>query len=377
MAEPAPLSGSLQRTALYPAQVKQGARMVPFAGYEMPVQFAAGIIAEHNHTRSAAGLFDVSHMGQAFIRGATHETAARALEALVPADILGLEPGRVRYTQLTNPEGGIIDDLMVTRPLADDGKLLLVVNASRKAVDYAWLTDNLVPAVTLVSVDDRSLLALQGPGAETILSNHCPEAAAMPFMSALAARFDGIDIQLSRSGYTGEDGYEMSIPTRHVATVYDALLNHPEVKPIGLGARDSLRLEAGLCLYGHDIDETTSPVEADLVWSIGRHRRTEGGFIGAERILRELKEGPRRRRVGISPQGRAPAREGTAITAAGRTAGTITSGGFGPTVSRPIAMGYVEAALAAPGTPLQLMVRGQPLAADVVKLPFVAHRYKR
>ena len=379
MAEPAPLSGSLQRTALYPAQMKQGARMVPFAGFEMPVQFSTGIIAEHNHTRNAAGLFDVSHMGQASIRGATHETAARALEALVPADILGLEPGSVRYTQLTNPEGGIIDDLMVTRPLApdDEGKLLLVVNASRKAVDYAWLTENLVPAVTLVPVDDRSLLALQGPEAETILSSHCPDAAAIPFMSALAAPFDGVDIQLSRSGYTGEDGYEMSIPTRHVAAVYEALLNHPEVKPIGLGARDSLRLEAGLCLYGHDIDETTSPVEADLVWSIGRHRRSEGGFIGAERILRELKEGPRRRRVGIRLEGRAPAREGTAIAVAGRTVGTITSGGFGPTVSGPLAMGYVETAFAAPGTPLELMVRGKPLAAAVAKLPFVAHRYKR
>src|SRR5215212_8164821 len=379
MAEPAPFSGSLQRTALYPAQMKQGARMVPFAGYEMPVQFATGIIAEHNHTRASAGLFDVSHMGQAFIHGATHETAARAMETLVPADILGLEPGRVRYTQLTNPEGGIIDDLMVTRPLApdDDGKLLLVVNASRKAVDYAWLAENLIPAGTLVPVDDRSLLALQGPEAETILSNHCPEAAAMPFMSALAARFDGMDIQLSRSGYTGEDGYEMSIPTRHVAAVYAALLSHPEVKPIGLGARDSLRLEAGLCLYGHDIDDTTSPVEADLVWSIGKHRRTEGGFIGAERILRELKEGPRRRRVGIGPEGRAPAREGTAIAVAGRTVGTITSGGFGPTVSGPLAMGYVETAFAAPGTPLELIVRGKPLAAAVAKLPFVAHRYKR
>ena len=199
----------------------------------------------------------------------------------------------------------------------------------------------------------------------------------MLFMSALAARFDGMDVQLSRSGYTGEDGYEMSIPTRHVAAVYEALLNHPEVKPIGLGARDSLRLEAGLCLYGHDIDETTSPVEADLVWSIGRHRRSQGGFIGAGRILREIKEGPRRRRVGIRPEGRAPAREGTAIAAAGRTAGTITSGGFGPTVSGPVAMGYVETSYAVPGTSLELMVRGKPLAAAVAKLPFVAHRYKR
>jgi aminomethyltransferase len=379
MAEPAPLSGSLQRTALYAAHVRQGARMVPFAGYEMPVQFPTGIIAEHNHTRNSAGLFDVSHMGQAFIRGANHETVARALESLVPADILGLEPGRIRYTQLTNPDGGIIDDLMVTRPPApaDNGKLLLVVNASRKAVDYAWLAENLPPAVTLVTVDDRSLLALQGPKAENVLSRHCPEAPAMSFMSTLATAFDGMDIQLSRSGYTGEDGYEFSVPVRYVAAVHEALLNDPEVKPVGLGARDSLRLEAGLCLYGHDIDETTSPVEADLVWSIGKHRRSEGGFVGAQRIIRELKEGPRRRRVGIRPEGRAPAREGTAITAAGRAVGTITSGGFGPTVAGPVAMGYVDSAFTALGTPLELMVRGKPLAAAVAKLPFIPHRYKR
>ncbi|MGH6874742.1 MAG: glycine cleavage system aminomethyltransferase GcvT, partial [Aestuariivirgaceae bacterium] len=343
MAESAPLSGSLQRTALYDAHMKQGARMVPFAGYEMPVQFATGIIAEHNHTRTSAGLFDVSHMGQAFIHGGDHESAARALERQVPADILGLEPGRTRYTQFTNPQGGIIDDLMITRSPApaDDGKLLLVVNASRKAADYELLNENLPPGVSLVRIEDRSLLALQGPKAESVLSRHCPEAAAMPFMSAAVAQFDRLEINLSRSGYTGEDGYELSVPTRYVAAVYQALLNDPDVKPVGLGARDSLRLEAGLCLYGHDIDETTSPVEADLVWSIGRHRRTEGGYPGAERIIRELKEGPHRRRVGIRPEGRAPAREGTAITAAGRTVGTITSGSFGPTVSGPVAMGYV------------------------------------
>jgi aminomethyltransferase len=379
MADSAPLAGSLQRTALYQAHVKQGARMVPFAGYEMPVQFTTGIIAEHNHTRTAAGLFDVSHMGQALIRGADHEAAARALEKLVPGDILGLEPGRIRYTQFTNPEGGIIDDLMVTRPLAtdDDGKLLLVVNASRKPVDYEWLDENLPPGVTLVRIDDRSLLALQGPKAEDVLSRHSPHAAAMPFMSAAVTQFDGMDVHLARSGYTGEDGYELSIPTRYVAAVYDALLNDPEVKAVGLGARDSLRLEAGLCLYGHDIDETTSPVEADLVWSIGKRRRTDGGYPGAGRIIGELKQGPRRRRVGIRPEGPAPAREGTAITSAGRPVGAITSGGFGPTVSGPIAMGYVDSACAAPGTPLELMVRGRPLAAAVAKLPFVAHRYKR
>jgi aminomethyltransferase len=379
MAETAPLAEQLERTALYHAHVGQGARMVPFAGYEMPVQFPTGIIAEHNHTRTAAGLFDVSHMGQAVLEGPDHHTTARALERLVPADILGLAPGRVRYTQLTNPDGGIIDDLMVTRPASatEDGKLLLVVNASRKAVDYAWLAGHLPPAVSLVRFDDRSLLALQGPRAEAVLSRHCPQMAPMPFMSAIRADFDGIPLNIARSGYTGEDGFELSVPTGDVAALYDALLQNSEVKPIGLGARDSLRLEAGLCLYGHDIDETTSPVEADLVWSIGRNRRSEGGFIGAERIIRELKEGPRRRRVGIRPEGRAPARETTPIMMDGRTIGMVTSGGFGPTVAGPVAMGYVESASAAPGTALELMLRGKPIPAAVVKLPFVAHRYKR
>jgi aminomethyltransferase len=370
---------SLQRTALYRRHVEAGARLVPFAGYEMPVQFKAGIIAEHNHTRAAAGLFDVSHMGQAFLSGPGHEATASALEKLVPGEILGLKPGAIRYTQLTTPEGGIIDDLMVTRPVSpeDDGKLMLVVNASRKAVDYAWLEQNLPGNVKLTRVEDRSLLALQGPKAEAVLSRYCPQAAGLAFMSAASAEFDGLRFQLARSGYTGEDGYELSIATRHVEAVYDRLMSNDDVRPVGLGARDSLRLEAGLCLYGHDIDETTTPVEADLAWSIGKRRRAEGGYMGAARISSELSQGPRRRRVGILPDGRSPAREGTSILSDGKPAGRVTSGGFGPTIGRPVSMGYVETASSTVGAPLDLVVRDKPVPAAIVKLPFVPHRYKK
>jgi aminomethyltransferase len=372
-------SGRLGRTALYDRHLALGARMVPFAGYEMPVQFREGIIAEHAHTRNAAGVFDVSHMGQAVVSARDHQTAAEALERLVPGDLLGLAPGRIRYTQFTNASGGIIDDLMVSRSAspAQEGRLGLVVNASRKEVDYAWLAQHLPEDVKLTRSEDRSLLALQGPKAEAVLTRYCPQAATLSFMASTPARFDGVDFNLARSGYTGEDGYELSVPTDHVLAVYDRLLSDPDVKPIGLGARDSLRLEAGLCLYGHDIDETTSPVEADLTWSIGKRRRTEGGFMGVGRIAEELKDGSRRRRVGILPEGRAPAREGTAIMADGRSIGRLTSGGFGPTLGRPIAMGYVEREFSAPGTRVDLMVRDKPLAAQVVSLPFVPHRYKR
>ena len=372
-------SGRLGRTALYDRHLALGARMVPFAGYEMPVQFREGIIAEHAHTRNAAGVFDVSHMGQAVVSARDHQTAAEAIERLVPGDLLGLAPGRIRYTQFTNASGGIIDDLMVSRPASptQKGRLVLVVNASRKEVDYAWLAQHLPEDVKLTRSEDRSLLALQGPKAEAVLTRYCPQAATLSFMASTPARFDGIDFHLARSGYTGEDGYELSVPTDHVLAVYDRLLSDPDVKPIGLGARDSLRLEAGLCLYGHDIDETTSPVEADLTWSIGKRRRTEGGFMGVGRIAEELKNGSRRRRVGILPEGRAPAREGTAIMVDGRAIGRLTSGGFGPTLGRPIAMGYVEREFSAPGTRIDLMVRDKPLAAQVVSLPFVPHRYKR
>jgi aminomethyltransferase len=379
MLEPANPAGTLQRTALYERHLALGARLVPFAGYEMPVQFRPGIIAEHAHTRKAAGLFDVSHMGQALLSGPDHDTTAAALEKLVPGDILGLAPGRVRYTQLTNREGGIIDDLMVTRPAspAGAGKLFIVVNASRKAIDYDWIERNLARSVKLATLEDRSLLALQGPKAEAVLSRHVPSAAALAFMQAATAEFDGMEINLARSGYTGEDGYELSVPTRHVVAVYDSLLAHPDVRPIGLGARDSLRLEAGLCLYGHDIDETTSPVEAGLAWSIGKRRRAAGGFMGWERIAGELREGSSRRRVGILPDGRVPAREGTLINCDGRSAGRVTSGGFGPSIGRPISMGYIDTACSAIGTLVDLLVRDHRLAGLITGLPFVPHRYKK
>jgi len=346
----------------------------------MPVQYADGIIAEHNHVREQAGLFDVSHMGQAFLVGADHETVARALETLVPADIVNLAPGRQRYTQFTNAEGGILDDLMVTRSAdpAEDGVLFLVVNAATKDADYAHLAAHLPTGVRLIRADHRALIAVQGPMARLAVGRHCPEAVAMTFMSAITTQFDGIDCHISRSGYTGEDGYEISCKATRVRAIAERLLSEPSVKPIGLGARDSLRLEAGLCLYGHDIDTTTSPVEAALNWSIQKRRRTEGGFPGAERIQRELADGPARMRVGIKPEGRAPAREGTEIMVADDApVGRITSGGFGPSVNGPIAMGYVEARYAAPDTAVTLMVRGKPMPARVAPLPFVPHKYVR
>ncbi|MCX5481199.1 glycine cleavage system aminomethyltransferase GcvT [Kaistia geumhonensis] len=371
---------SLLETPLATLHRALGARMVPFAGYAMPVQYPAGILAEHNWTRESAGLFDVSHMGQAFLEGPDHATTARALEALTPGDFLNLAPGRIRYTLLTTAEGGIIDDLMVTRPAgADaDGTLFLVVNAARKAIDYAHIAANLPDGVTLRPVEDRALLALQGPLAAAVLARHVPGAETMGFMTAADTAFDGIPVAISRSGYTGEDGYEISVAAAEAEAVARALLDEEEVKPIGLGARDSLRLEAGLCLYGHDIDEATSPAEADLGFAVPKRRRAEGGFPGAGRILAEFADGPARLRVGIQPDGRAPAREGTEIRdASGTLVGLVTSGGFGPTAGGPVAMGYVAADASEAGTPLTLSVRGKDLAARVVPLPFVPHRYFR
>ncbi|MGZ8390211.1 MAG: glycine cleavage system aminomethyltransferase GcvT [Rhodoplanes sp.] len=378
-AAPPPAPAPLKQTPLHALHVARGGRMVPFAGYDMPVQYADGIIAEHNHVRSATGLFDVSHMGQAFLVGVDHETVARALEPLVPADIVNLAPGRQRYTQLTDENGGILDDLMVTRSAdpEEDGVLFLVVNAATKEADYAHIATRLPAGVRLLRADHRALLAVQGPMARQAVGRHCPEAVPMPFMSAITTRFDGIDCHISRSGYTGEDGFEISCRATRVRAIVERLLSEPSVKLIGLGARDSLRLEAGLCLYGHDIDTTTSPVEAALTWSIQKRRRTEGGFPGAERIQREIADGPTRLRVGIKPEGRAPAREGTEITLDDNSIGKVTSGGFGPSVNGPIAMGYVEARYAAPNTAVMLTVRGKPMPARVVTLPFVPHKYVR
>lgn len=371
---------ALQRTPLYELHVSLGAKMVPFAGYEMPVQYPLGILKEHLHTREKAGLFDVSHMGQAFLIGPDHETTAAALEALVPADIANLQPGQQRYSQLLNDEGGIIDDLMVTRShSADDGgSLMLVVNASRKDVDYAHIAARLPDEVRLEPMPERALLALQGPTAKDVMAKLSDVAAGLPFMGASSGRVGEFDCHISRSGYTGEDGFEISVAATKAEKLARLLLAQEGVQPIGLGARDSLRLEAGLCLYGHDIDETTSPIEAGLVWSIQKRRRQEGGFPGAERIQDELANGPKRRRIGIRPDGRAPAREGTEILALlGDKLGAVTSGGFGPSVNGPVAMGYVRASYAEPGKPVNLMVRGKALSASIAPLPFVPHRYVR
>jgi aminomethyltransferase len=370
----------LLHTPLDAEHVALGARMVPFAGYAMPVQYPTGILTEHTWTRERAGLFDVSHMGQAALVGPDHATTARALEALVPADILGLAPGRQRYTQLLNEDGGILDDLMVARPAnpLQDGEFLLVVNASTKDADYAHIAARLPSGIELRRFDDRALLALQGPGAEAALTALAPDVETMRFMDVAQTMLAGIPAHVSRSGYTGEDGYEISVPADRAVELWRTLLDNANVKPVGLGARDSLRLEAGLCLYGHDIDETTTPIEAGLTWSIQKRRRTEGGFPGAARIQRELTEGPARVRVGLQPEGRAPAREGTRIaTTDGRDVGVVTSGGFGPTVNGPVAMGYVAREASAPGTELHLMVRGKALAARVAAMPFAPHRYKR
>ncbi|WP_436642921.1 glycine cleavage system aminomethyltransferase GcvT [Microbaculum sp. FT89] len=372
-------SSDLLMTPLNDRHVALDGRMVPFAGYAMPVQYARGIIAEHKWTRENAGLFDVSHMGQAWLVGPDFAATAAALETLVPGDIAGLKPGAIRYTQFLTDEGGIIDDLMVTRPAdpALDGRLFLIVNASRKDVDYEHMRAGLPGSVTLEPIEDRALMALQGPKAEYVMARHCGEAVDLAFMTACDATFDGIPCHISRSGYTGEDGFEISVPAGSAGTMWDTFLAASEVEPIGLGARDTLRLEAGLCLYGHDIDETTSPVEAALTWSIGKRRRAEGGFPGYERIRRELADGPLRRRVGIRPDGRAPAREGTEISVGGSAVGKITSGGFGPSVGGPVAMGYVETAHSAVDTEVVLTVRGRAEAARVAAMPFVPHRYKR
>ncbi|HYM03798.1 MAG TPA: glycine cleavage system aminomethyltransferase GcvT [Stellaceae bacterium] len=362
----------LSRTPLHDLHVELGAKMVPFAGYAMPVQYRAGILAEHLHTRAKAGLFDVSHMGQVRLSGAD---AAAALETLVPGDVAALGRGRMRYTLLTNDAGGILDDLMVTN--AGDA-LLLIVNAARKAEDIAHLRGHLGRRAALTPLEDRALLALQGPASAAVLERLAPGIGDMAFMSGASVDLAGEACFATRSGYTGEDGFEISVPASGAAALARRLLAEPEVLPIGLGARDSLRLEAGLCLYGHDIDAATTVIEADLAWTIQKRRRVEGGFPGAATIARQMAAGAPRKRVGIKPEGRAPAREGTEIIdAGGAVIGRITSGGFGPSVDAPIAMGYVSTPHAALGTPVALMVRGTPRPARVAPTPFVPHRYHR
>jgi aminomethyltransferase len=363
---------ALEQTPLHALHIELGGKMVPFAGYTLPLNYPSGIIAEHTHTRAAAGLFDVSHMGQGRLVGGD---AAAALEALVPGDIQSLEPGRMRYTVLTDEGGGIIDDLMVTRA---EGQLDVVVNAAFKAADFAHMSEALAGRCEVEPLPGLALLALQGPASAEVLARHAPAAAELPFMSAAALEVAGIACFVSRSGYTGEDGFEISVAAGEAEALARVLLAEEDVAPIGLGARDSLRLEAGLCLSGHDIDAATTPIEAGLAFTIGKRRRAEGGFPGAEIILGQLAEGPERQRVGILPEGRAPAREGSAIVdASGSAIGAVTSGGFAPSLGRPVAMGYVESAYAEPKTALGLEVRGKVLPARVSAMPFITKNYNK
>ena len=350
--------------------------MVPFAGYELPLHYRDGILREHQHTRGAAGLFDVSHMGQ-FRLTATPTGNLAALMRLAPIDIADLPPGSQRYTLLTNDAGGVEDDLMVTR-MGDH--LFLVVNAARKAMDLDRLRAGLGSDCMVETLDDRALLALQGPAAAAALAALAPSAPGLGFMSGAWFTLDGSECYVTRSGYTGEDGFEISVPAAGAERLARRLLERPDVAPAGLGARDSLRLEAGMCLYGHDLDAATTPVEAGLDWAIPKSRRDAAAvdFPGATVIRRQIKDGVARRRVGLLPEGKAPVREGAALCdAAGNPVGRVTSGGFSPTLNRPIAMAYVERAHAAPGTALIAVVRDRPLQVKVARLPFVSPLYHR
>lgn len=359
------------KTPLFALHEASGARLVPFAGYAMPVQYKTGILKEHLQVRSAAGLFDVSHMGQVRLSGAG---VAALLETLMPGDIQALKPNRQRYSMLLNERGGVIDDLMVTALAA--GRFAIVWNASRKAVDLALLRERLGSRITIEPREDLALLALQGPQAGAVMESLVPAVASMRFMDALETDLDGVPLTLTRSGYTGEDGFEISVADERAVWLAERLLADSRVLPIGLGARDSLRLEAGLCLYGNDLDETVSPIEAGLAWTISKRRRAEGGFPGAARIQKELAEGPSRLRVGILPEGRQPARAHTPVhLPGGERIGEVTSGGFGPSVDKPIAMGYVAAAHAAPGTRIELIVREKAIPATIAPMPFAPHRY--
>jgi aminomethyltransferase len=373
----------LKRTPLHALHVLSGGKMVPFAGYDMPVQYATGVLREHLHTRSNAGLFDVSHMGQIALHAKSGKVAdaALALERLVPQDILSVAAGRQRYAQFTNEAGGILDDLMV----ANFGShLFLVVNAACKAPDEAHLRANLSDTCVIEPLGNRALIALQGPKAESVLARLCADVQAMRFMDAGPRRVGGIDCFVSRSGYTGEDGFEISVPAEQAEALVTALLGSSDVLPIGLGARDSLRLEAGLCLYGHDIDTTTTPVEGALEWSIQKSRRNggarAGGFPGADKILAQLGKGAPRRRVGLKPEGRAPVREAAPLFADATSSeqiGAVTSGGFGPSINAPIAMGYLPSSHTASGGLVFAELRGQRLPLRVAPMPFVPNTYKR
>ncbi|OWV95640.1 glycine cleavage system protein T [Rhizobium sp. R72] len=375
-------TAALKKTSLHALHLSLGARMVPFAGYDMPVQYPAGVMKEHIQTRTSAGLFDVSHMGQVVIKAKSgkYEDAALALESLVPVDILGLAEGRQRYGFFTDENGGILDDLMITHL---DDHLFVVVNAACKEADLAHIQKHLGDTCDITLLD-RALIALQGPRAVEVLAELWADVAAMKFMDVRHCRLHDVSCLVSRSGYSGEDGFEISIPADKAEDVARRLLEHPDVEPIGLGARDSLRLEAGLCLYGNDIDTTTTPVEAALEWGMQKARKSggarAGGFPGADRILTELERGAARRRVGLKPEGKAPVRGHSKLFAdsEGKTEiGEVTSGGFGPSVEHPVAMGYVTVAQAAVGTQIYAEVRGKFLPVTVSNLPFITPTYKR
>ena len=369
----------LKTTPLHAAHIAAGARMVPFAGYDMPVQYPDGVLKEHLWTREHAGLFDVSHMGQARLRGVA---PLSAFEEVVPGDFINLKPGKQKYSVLLNRTGGIIDDLMAARPIAADGTgddgLFVIVNGACKDNDFKVIDDELAGQVVIERLEDRALLALQGPEAAAVMAEQCPGVAGMVFMDVRLVEGWGVDLIVSRSGYTGEDGYEISMPAGAATRIWNTLLADPRVKPIGLGARDSLRLEAGLPLYGHDLDESVSPVEGDLTFAINKNRREQRDFPGAARIVRELAEGPSRKRVALRVLEGAPAREGAEIADAdGTVIGVVTSGGYSPVLKCGIALGFAPPAHAAVGTQLKVIVRGKPQAAEVVKSPFVPHRYVR
>lgn len=364
---------TLKKTPLYDAHRAAGARMVPFAGYSMPVQYRDGVLKEHLWTREHAGLFDVSHMGQGRLRGVS---PLSAFEEVTPGDFIGLKPGKQRYSLLLNKKGGIVDDLMASRP--DDDGLFVVVNGACKDNDFKVIENELAGQVQIERLEDRALLALQGPEAAAVLAEHAPDAAGLAFMDAARVTAFGCDAIVSRSGYTGEDGYEISVPADQAERVWNTLLADERVRPIGLGARDSLRLEAGLPLYGHDIDEATSPVEAGLSFAVSKKRRDAGDFPGAYRIMQELAEEPARVRVGLRVLEGAPAREGAEIAdETGAVIGRVTSGGFAPSLNAPIAMGYVPPEHAAHGAQLKVIVRGKAQACEVTPMPFVPHRYVR
>jgi aminomethyltransferase len=365
------------RTSFYDLHLRQGAKMIHFAGYEMPVQYSLGIMKEHLYTRQKAGLFDVSHMGQVVLRGKSYEQVAVELETLIPMDVINLKEGRQRYGFLTNENGGIRDDIM----FANRGDhIFLVVNAACVEADLAYLRKNISPEINVKHLKNRSLLALQGPMAERVLAEHYPAICDMKFMDVETIPLAGSECWVSRSGYTGEDGFEISVPDTVAIDLANTLATHDDVELIGLGARDSLRLEAGLCLYGHDIDVHTSPIEAGLSWAIQRRRKDQGGFPGADRILRDLANGPSQKRVGLQPVGKAPMREGSQLfqtEGSVEKIGMITSGGFGPTVGAPVSMGYVSSEFAQPGTTIFGEVRGKRLPVKTAELPFTGPNFKR